>query len=50
MYSFKKEERLCNVKLIEKLFTDGSSFLVYPFRIIWLTEPCRFCPSGAGFD
>ncbi len=39
MYSFKKEERLCNVKLIEKLFTDGSSFLVYPFRIVWLTEP-----------
>ena len=38
MYSFKKEERLCNVKLIEKLFTDGSSFLVYPFRIIWLSE------------
>jgi ribonuclease P protein component len=48
MYSFKKEERLCNVKLIEKLFTDGSSFLVYPFRIVWLTElpvlniRCRF--------
>ncbi|MDP3467225.1 MAG: ribonuclease P protein component [Daejeonella sp.] len=38
MYSFKKEERLCNVKLIEKLFTDGSSFLVYPFRIVWLTN------------
>jgi len=38
MYSFKKEERLCNVKLIEKLFTNGSSFLVYPFRIVWLSE------------
>lgn len=38
MYSFKKEERLCNVKLIEKLFTNGSSFLVYPFRIVWLRE------------
>ena len=38
MYSFKKEERLCNVKLIEKLFTEGSSFLVYPFRIIWLSS------------
>jgi ribonuclease P protein component len=38
MYSFKKEERLCNVKLIEKLFTEGSSFLVYPFRIVWLSE------------
>lgn len=38
MQSFKKEERLCNIKLIEKLFSDGSSFLVYPFRIIWLSE------------
>lgn len=38
MHSFKKEERLCNLKLIEKLFHDGSSFLVYPFRIVWLPE------------
>ena len=38
MYTFKKEERLCNVKLIEKLFTKGSSFLVYAFRIVWLSE------------
>ena len=39
MYSFSKEERLCNVKLIDKLFHSGSSFLLYPFRIIWLQEP-----------
>lgn len=38
MHSFKKEERLCNIKLIEKLYHDGSSFLVYPFRIVWLPE------------
>jgi ribonuclease P protein component len=36
MNSFKKEERLCNIQLIEKLYHNGSSFLVYPFRIIWL--------------
>lgn len=39
MYSFSKEERLCSVKLIDKLFHNGSSFLLYPFRIIWLSEP-----------
>lgn len=39
MYSFSKEERLCSVKLIDKLFHSGSSFLLYPFRIIWLQEP-----------
>lgn len=38
MYSFSKEERLCSVKLIDKLFHSGSSFLLYPFRIIWLKE------------
>ncbi|WP_411273698.1 ribonuclease P protein component [Daejeonella sp.] len=38
MYSFSKEERLCSVKLIDKLFHNGSSFLLYPFRIVWLTE------------
>ncbi len=36
MYTFKKEERLCNKKLIEKLFHNGSSFLCYPFKASWL--------------
>ncbi|MGB4775928.1 MAG: ribonuclease P protein component [Daejeonella sp.] len=36
MYTFKKEERLCSTKLLEKLFHTGSSFLLYPFRITWL--------------
>lgn len=36
MNSFKKEERLCSIKLIEKLYHGGSSFLVYPFRILWI--------------
>ena len=41
MYSFSKEERLCSVKLIDKLFQNGSSFLLYPFRVVWLTEPLK---------
>ena len=36
MYTFKKEERLCNKKLIDKLFHNGSSFLCYPYRVSWL--------------
>ena len=39
MYSFSKEERLCSIKLIDKLYHNGSSFLVYPFRIVWMREP-----------
>jgi ribonuclease P protein component len=38
-YTFTKEERLCNKKLIDQLFHNGSSFLCYPFRISWLIAP-----------
>ena len=36
MYTLKKEERLCNKGLIDKLYHNGSSFLCYPYRISWL--------------
>jgi ribonuclease P protein component len=36
MYTFKKEERLCNKKLVDGLFHNGSSFLCYPYRVSWL--------------
>ena len=44
MYTFNKEERLCSHKLLEKLYHNGSSFLLYPFRIVWLqdTLPTEF--------
>ncbi|HEX3383606.1 MAG TPA: ribonuclease P protein component [Mucilaginibacter sp.] len=44
IYTFTKEERLCNKKLIDGLFHNGSSFLCYPFKVSWLTvsEPQPF--------
>ncbi|WP_316796955.1 ribonuclease P protein component [Pedobacter agri] len=41
MYTFKKEERLCSRKHLDLLFKNGSSFLLYPFRIsyIFIDEP-----------
>lgn len=36
MYTFTKEERLCNKSLIDGLFHKGSSFLCYPFRASWM--------------
>jgi ribonuclease P protein component len=36
IYTFTKEERLCNKGLIDELFHSGSSFLVYPFKVSWL--------------
>ena len=38
MHTFKKEERLCSVRLIQSLFHSGSSFVVYPFRVVYRFE------------
>jgi len=36
MYTFRKEERLCSRKHLDLLFKNGSSFLLYPFRISYI--------------
>jgi ribonuclease P protein component len=36
MHTLKKEERLCNKKLIDELFHNGSSFLCYPYKASWI--------------
>lgn len=35
-HSFKKKERLKSKKLIKELFSKGSSFFLYPFKILYL--------------
>lgn len=37
--TFTKEERLCGKVLIDNLFSSGSSFLVYPIRIVFKPLP-----------
>jgi ribonuclease P protein component len=39
MNTFTKEERLCSRKYLDLLFKNGSSFLLYPFRISYLFIP-----------
>ncbi|MBY0244370.1 MAG: ribonuclease P protein component [Sphingobacteriaceae bacterium] len=36
MNTFTKEERLCSKKSLDLLFSNGSSFLLYPFRVSYL--------------
>lgn len=36
-YIFPKEERLSSKKSIKELFSRGSSFFIYPFKVIYLT-------------
>jgi len=38
-FSFKKEERLAGEKHIKELFEKGSSFHLYPFRVLTLPNP-----------
>ncbi len=33
-----KMERICGEKRIESLFANGSSFMAYPFRVVWLKK------------
>lgn len=33
--TFSKEERLCGVNRVDSLFKDGSSFVCYPFRVVY---------------
>lgn len=35
-YTFTKEERLCSKRHIDGLFHNGSSFVVYPYRVVFL--------------
>ena len=38
-FSFKKAERLAGEKHIKELFEKGSSFHLYPFRVLFLPHP-----------
>lgn len=49
-YTFKKEERLCSKKIIDQLFIDGTSFLCFPLKIVYLQRelPAKY-PVQAAF-
>jgi len=33
--TFNKQERLCNRQLIDRLYKNGSSMSIFPFRVLW---------------
>lgn len=35
--TFRKEERLCNKRLINALYASRSSFILYPFKVVFHT-------------
>lgn len=39
LFSFRKDEILRKKKLIDRLFAEGSTFFIYPFKIFWLALP-----------
>lgn len=49
-FTLKKEERLSSRKLIGKLFAGGTSFLIYPLKVVHLeTDAQGNFPVKAGF-
>ncbi len=48
-YTFKKEEKLKSRKTIERLFKDGKSFSVFPFRVLWKFADNTVAPLQTGF-
>lgn len=44
---FRKEERLCSRKQIELLLKNGSSFVLYPFRLVWHQNDLLHSPYPA---
>lgn len=50
-FTFRKEERLCSKKVIDRLFQDGNSFLVFPVKVVFLdTKLSSTFPVQAGFS
>ena len=51
IYTFTKEERLCNKRLIDQLYHNGSSFLCYPFKVSWLiADDAQLSPAQVLFS
>ena len=49
-FTFGKEERLCSKKLFDKLFSNGTSFFVYPLKVIYVvTDHSGFSPVQSAF-
>ncbi|WP_340113297.1 ribonuclease P protein component [Maribellus mangrovi] len=49
-YSFKKDERLCSKKIIDRLFSEGQTFLAFPLKVVFLSTPLNTSsPVQAGF-
>jgi len=49
-FTFQKKEKLCSKKQFDKLFADGSSFLIYPLKVVFIeTELNGKYPAQAAF-
>lgn len=44
-FTFKKAERLSKEKTIQELFNRGSSFYLYPFKVVYMLNPDQSATS-----
>ena len=45
-FTLKKEERLCSHTVIEKLFSEGESFFIFPFKVVFIIRKKDDCVSA----
>jgi len=45
-FTFKKAERLSKEKTIQELFNRGSSFYLYPFKVVYMLNPDQAATSA----
>lgn len=50
-YTFPREERLNDTRLISELFETGKSFLIFPVKVVWMkSEQCGSPPLKVVFS
>ena len=50
-FTFKKEERLCSKKIIDRLFAEGDSFLSFPLKVVFVSAGLNTAfPVQVGFS
>lgn len=49
-HTFKREERLKSKRLISKIFDEGDSFVIHPFKVLWMKSELKsIYPVQAAF-
>ncbi len=49
-FTLHKSERLNSKTVIDRLFAEGTAFVVYPLKFVWVNNPTGDIPAQAAFS